>query len=182
LNAINIEREPGKPKEGGCLAHRETFKGVDKTLMLKARLSDIVGSISKSGSVKRWMYFFGVLAFAFLYLFMAATSSDDGLGERPPIVLVNDYSYVAEESLQYPTCQMDKGFKISVNDTEFDTSLGDYAFLSALAYETTNVTDYILPQYFGEGVAVDEGDLVQQFRAEAGNLLTPVVSHFKKRR
>ena len=133
--------------------------------------------------MKRWMYFFGGLSAAFLFLFMAATSSDDGLGERPPIVLLNDYSYVAEESLQYPTCQMGKGFKISVNDTDFDTSLGvdtslgDYAFLSALAYETTNVTDYILPQYFGDGVAVDEDKLVQQFRAEAGNSLTPVVSH-----
>jgi hypothetical protein len=182
MSTINIEREPGNPRKHGFLPRRETFKGAEKTLALKARLSDIVGYVSRSGAVTRWMYFFGVLAFGFFFLFSVATTDDDGLGERPPIVLVDDFAYVAEKSLQYPTCQMDKGFTISVNGTDIDSSLGDYAFLSALAYETTSVTDYILSQYFGEGVAVDEDELVSQYRAEAGNEGTPVVSHIENKK
>lgn len=54
------------------------------------------------------------------------------------------------------------------------TALGDYAFLSALAYERTDVTDYILPQWFGEGVVVDEDEFVRRYRADSGTARNPV--------
>lgn len=169
MNDIDVEKEPGE--QGKRMYPFAGFlKGPDKTLVLKARLADIVGNITRSSSVGRWMWFFGTLVVLVFLLFLQAVQSDDGLGERPPIVLVDNYYYPGEQSLQYPTCEMSKGFKIGPQDT----ALGDYAFLSALAYETTNVTGYLLPQWFGEGAAVDEDEFVAQWRAESSTAENPI--------
>lgn len=175
MNNIDIEKEPGQERRAHCFTKElHTLQGENNTLVLKARLADIVGNISRSGSVARWMWFFGTLVFFTYILYDAALASDDGLGERPPIILVDDYSYPTEKSLQYPTCSMSKGFQVPVDGENTDTALGDYAFMSALAYETTNITGYLLPQWFGEGVAVDEDALVAEYRTEAGNTNSPV--------
>lgn len=147
----------------------------ERKLVLKARLAGTVRNITRSNAVKRWIWFFGTLVLATYFLFNAALASNDGLGERPPIVLVDDYTYPAEESLQYPSCSMSKGFKISVDGgEEEDTALGDYAYLAALAYETTDVTGYLLPQWFGEGAVIDEDTKVKEYREEANNSIVPV--------
>lgn len=172
ISEINIEHKPGKERN-----ESSPLMGEEKTLVLKARLAEIIGNVSRSDAVNRWMIFFGVLLLFVSALFVSATNATDGLGDRPPIMLVNDYAYASEKSLQYPTCAMTKGFEISVDGDTRDTALGDYAFLSALAYETTNVTGYILPQWFGEGEAVDESALVTQFRTENGN--TDSLVYFK---
>ncbi|MGK3754233.1 MAG: hypothetical protein ACI8RD_006542, partial [Bacillariaceae sp.] len=100
---------------------------------------------------------------------LGAISQDDGLGQRPPIVLVDDYYYPGEKTLQYPTCSMSKGFQFSVDGENFDSALADYAFLSAMSYEVPNVTSYLLPQWFGtRGIAIDEDAFVKQYRKESG--------------
>ena len=175
MNDIDIETNPGEGELYKISGRTKSLKGPDKTLVLKARLADIVGNISRSASTTRWMWFFGTLVLLIFLLFLQAINSDDGLGERPPIVLVNDFYYPGEQTLQYPTCQLSKGFKIG----DSDTALGDYSMLSALAYETTNVTDYLLPQYFGgEGVAIDEDEFVANYRDDSGTASVPVYFKF----
>ena len=66
---------------------------------------------------------------------------------------------------------MSKGFQIPGVG---DSMLGDYAFMSALAYERTQVTGYLLPQWFGEGGAVDQDELVRSWRIENDNMDNPV--------
>jgi lipase ATG15 len=170
MDDIDIEKEPGKESKGLPFFKKySSLKGRDKTLVLKSRLADVVGNISRSGSVVRWMYLFGFLVLLTFVMFLGAISQDDGLGERPPIVLVDDYYYPGEKTLQYPTCSMSKGFQFSVDGENFDSALADYAFLSAMSYEVPNVTSYLLPQWFGtRGIAVDEDAFVKQYRKESG--------------
>ena len=175
MNDVDVETNPGEGELYTVTGRAKSLKGSDKTLVLKSRLADIVGSISRSAATTRWMYFFGTLVLLVFLLFLQAINSDDGLGERPPIVLVDDFYYPGEETLQYPTCELSKGFKIGSSDT----ALGDYSMLSALAYETTNVTDYLLPQYFGgEGIAIDEDEFVTNYRDDSGTASVPVYFKF----
>lgn len=95
-------------------------------------------------------------------------------GPRPPILLPpgNEFYYQGEEdTLAYPTCQLTKGFEFPGGQA---TDLGDYSFLSAMAYESTAVTDETLPSWFGEGVVVDESDFVAEYRQESGTAASPV--------
>lgn len=169
MSNIDIETEPGKKSKALPFFEKlYILEGMNKTLVLKSRLGDIVGNISRSGSVVRWMYFFGFLVLLTFFMMLGAMSQDDGLGDRPPIVLVDDFYYPGEKTLQYPTCSMSKGFQLSGNSNNADTALGDYAMLSALAYEVPNVTGYLLPQWFGEeGAVVDEDALVSQYRKDS---------------
>jgi len=181
MDKIDIRKRQGEESKSkiSCLKRQKALKGVETTLIRKARLADIVGHISRSDTVTRWMWFFGGLVMFTCFLYSSAVASGDGLGERPPIVMVSDFQYVGEKSLQYPSCDMSKGFRIEFNGTTMDTPLGDYAFYSAMAYETTNVTSYLLPQWYGaEGVAVDEDALVKEYREEEGNSNTPVFFKF----
>lgn len=183
MSNFDIEKEPGSDRKSklSFLRREKTFKGVENALVRKARLSDVVGYISRSDTVTRWMWFFGGLVALTCFLYSQAVVSGDGLGERPPIIMLNDFEYVAEESLQYPSCTFDKGFRIELDDgTTSETLLGDYAFLSAMAYETTDVTNYTLSQWFGEGYATDEDALVKEYREREGNTDTPVVSSVQK--
>lgn len=170
MDRIDIEKEPGKESKGLPFFKKySSLKGRDKTLVLKSRLADVVGNISRSGSVVRWMYLFSFLVLLTFVMFLGAISQDDGLGDRPPIVLVDDYYYPGENTLQYPTCSMSKGFQLSVDGENFNSALADYAFLSAMAYEVPSVTGYLLPQWFGaRGIAVDEDEFVKQYREESG--------------
>jgi len=159
LNAINIETNPDKGSNS-----------IETALISKANLAEVVGHISRSNTVNRWMYFFGVFAssiFFLVFLSLVQGKSNDGPGDRPPIILVDDYAYAEEETLQYPSCNMGKGFELSVNGTTQSTMLGDYAFFSVLAYENPNVTSYILPQWFDNKI-VDEHERVSKYRAEKG--------------
>jgi len=169
MNNIDVEEESPKKR------NKSTLEREERMLVSKARLAGIAGNISRSNSVTRWIWFFGTLVGISFFLFYGAIASDDGMTkDRPPIILVDDYAYASEKTLQYPTCSMSKGFRVSVNDDTQDTALGDYAFLSAMAYETTNITGYILPQWFGEGQAVDEDVVVKEYRKEADNSVVPV--------
>jgi lipase ATG15 len=168
IDRVDIEKEPGKEH------NHSSLKGAEKTLVLKARLSDVIGNITRSGSVGRWMWFFGVLIILTFFLFSAASTGDDGLGDRPPIVLVDDYYYPGEPTLQYPTCTLSKNLGIINEGETFDASLRDYSFLSALAYEVTDVTGYLLPQWFGEGKVVDEDATVRKYRVDSDTTANPI--------
>jgi len=179
LDNIEVQKDSHLPSQKRGLQRmftRRSLVGPDKTLVKKARMSEIIGDITRSTSVGRWMWVFGLLIFVCFLLFVSALGSDDvqpgQRADRPPIVLVDDFYYPGEQgSLQYPSCKLSKGFQIPGGG---DSMLGDYAFMSALAYERTQVTGYLLPQWFGEGGAVDQAELVGAWRIQNDNMDNPV--------
>jgi hypothetical protein len=75
---------------------------------------------------------------------------------RPPVLLVDDFYYPPQnDTLAYPTCELTKGFTFSTDhDPDVATSslLGDYAFLSAMAYETLRCVSSVIS--IGNGLLV----------------------------
>ena len=157
-------------------------QSVEKTIKRKARLANIVGKVSRAESVTRWSYFYIGFVLFVLILVSLAAAGDDGLGDKAPIPVVDDFEYIGEKSVQYPSCSLSKGFGIEIAGVRQDTALADYAFLSALGYEETDKANYILPKMFGEGVVIDEGELVTKIREELGNEKIPVVSSCRPHR
>jgi len=146
----------------------------ERSLISKNRLSQIVGNIRKDASINRWMWVFGSFFFVVLFLFLSATK-EDGMdinpGERPPINLLTDFYYPPQPDLPYPTCTISKGFSLPGQDS---TPLGDYAFMSALAYEMPNVTQEKLDIWFGPGQVIDESAFVSEYRQKTGSTKIPV--------
>lgn len=170
LNQTQIERNPGLPEERRLFKRRATLVGVQKTLVKKSRFAEIIGNVSKRDATRHWMCIFGALTIGFFFLFVLAVQSGDGYVERPPIILVNDYSYPKEDSLQYPSCSLSKGFSLGgVDIADRENILLDHSFFSLLSYEKPTVTNYTLAQFFGEGQVVDETELVKEYRENKGN-------------
>lgn len=151
-----------------------------RALFQKARTSEVIGKISRSAAVKRWMWVYGVFAVAALFMMLQAAGADvtTPAGGRPPIVQVHDFYYPPQPDLSYPTCEMTKGFQIPGVGS---SSLPDYSFLAALSYETPNVTQYHLNKFFLNNDAdatvpavVDEAEFVEQYRIWSGTTKNPV--------
>lgn len=70
------------------------------------------------------------------------SSFNDGY-DNTKMTLIQDYEYEPEPHLPYPTCQLKKGFG------GYETSLGDFAFLSGIAYSRDNWTSFQLQTWFG---------------------------------
>lgn len=143
------------------------------------RVSEIIGRVISNKGRRWWSWIFVVFFLAIFVLLLGAEKNTDSVepgdrGPRPPILLPpgNEFYYRGEEdTLAYPTCKLTKGFEFPGGQA---TDLGDYSFLSAMAYESTAVTDYTLPSWFGEGVVVDESDFVAEYRQESGTAASPV--------
>jgi lipase ATG15 len=153
--------------------NRDKNNKIHRALLAKARTSEVIGKVSRSRSVARWMWIYGVFAFAALILMLQASEQDVLVpaGGRPPIVQITDFYWPPAPDLSYPSCEMTKGFKLPGIGS---SSLPDYAFLAALSYETPNVTQYHLDDYFGPGVIVDEAEFVEQYRIKTGTVSNPV--------
>lgn len=145
----------------------------NRALLAKARTSEVIGKISRSRSVGRWMWTYGIFAFAALILLLQASQQDvlTPEGGRPPIVQVQDFYWPPQPDLPYPSCEMTKGFKIPGYGS---SSLTDYAFMSALSYETPNITQYHLNDWFGANGVVDEAEFVEQYRKDTNTVENPV--------
>ena len=172
LNKVQIERRPGMASRRRIFKRRATHIGEAKTLVKKARFAEIIGHISKRDATIYWMGLFGALLLAFFFLSILAVLSGDGFVERPPLILVGNYSYPSEDNLQYPSCSLSKGFYMK----DKGNVLLDHSFMSIMAYEKPIVTDYILPQFFSDVDVVDETDLVKEYREEKGNSNIDIVS------
>lgn len=131
-----------------------------------------------------WSGIFVVLFLAIVFLFLSAQKTSDEVkpqdrGPRPPVLLVDDFYYPpTNDTLAYPTCKLMKGFTYAAPDSPDEVEgslLGDYAFLSAMAYETASITEYSLEKWLGEpGILVDEEDFVSQWRIDSGTSSSPV--------
>lgn len=151
----------------------------------KHRLSEIVGGIinNKGRWIFTWIFVFVLLVVSFM--FSASQSSTANItaeqrGPRPPILLVNDFYYAGVDNLAYPTCKLTKGFEFpgaailgSQTVKNISSDLGDYSFLSAMAYEKEAINNYTLKEWFG-GQVFDEADYVNQWRIDSETQSHPV--------
>ena len=121
---------------------------------------------------------------AIVFLFLSAQKSSDEVkpqdrGPRPPVLLVDDFYYPpANDTLAYPTCKLTKGFTFATPDNPDEVEgslLGDYAFLSAMAYETSAITEFSIEKWLGQpDVLTDQEDFVSKWRQESGTFISPV--------
>lgn len=126
-----------------------------------------MGKVTRSNGVYRWMVVVGCVAVFAMYMVIGSRSSEDATpqGGRPTIRLLDDFYYPPQDNLAYPGCKLTKGFEYPTQ-RGFSYSM-DYMFLAALAYETENVTDYLLDKWFGGvDVLVDETDFVNQWKVD----------------
>ena len=100
-------------------------------MIVHARASEVMGKISNSARTFLWVILFS--AILIYYIFAVLTSDDGELSApatgRPPIRVLNDFYYPGEEGVNYPTCQLNKGYTIPGRNT---TYIMDYNMLAAL--------------------------------------------------
>jgi len=141
----------------------------------KNRLSKIVGRISQGSRRDTWMgvIFSFVVIFMLLFLSAYSNGSNEGaVGESPN--LLHDFRYVRQNGFAYPTCSMTEDFQIPGSPT---SALADYAYMASMGYVSPKSTPIWLDDWFGEGVAVDEYDLVENFRTTVADANSAV--HYK---
>ena len=167
FNALDVLSELGSISDltdKNTISHQQEY-----------RLSEVVARVIDKKSRKVWAWIFIVFFFVIFVLLLQSQNSTEFFqpqdrGERPPILLVDDFYYKGEDNtLAYPTCKLTKGFEFSGNSgVESASDLGDYSFLSALSYEKLSVVTYLLDQWFGPNVLVDEEEFVTQYRKDTG--------------
>ena len=145
-----------------------------KELRTRAIGSEVMGKITTSKTIYFWLLlYFGLGGFYLLCAFISQHSEGAiPQGGRPPIRLLDDFYYPPQEDLYYPYCKVSKGFDF---DPKGFSYAYDYNMLAALAYETPNVTGYLLDRWFaGENVIVDETPFVTKWREDTDNVGNPV--------
>jgi len=101
----------------------------------QARTSEIIGKITESRSVARWMYIFGVVSFLvyIAYVVSIDETSDVSPSTRPEILFATDFYYPKNtgENLAYPSCELTNVFREEAEDAATTSQLIDFSFLSA---------------------------------------------------
>jgi len=128
----------------------------------KHRLGTIVGKISAGKRRSFWIRCFIFFMAAFLLVFMAAVTLGANDGKDTPFEMLTDFEYEGNQNMKYPTCKIGKQFQVG----DVDSSLSDFVFLAATAYQKPSITQEALDDWFGENVAIDEVDKVKAFREE----------------
>ena len=158
-----------------------TSKGMKNIFLLKRhRMELIISHIINTLLGRRcWTGIFIVFFVAIFILFLLANGSTADVdpknrATRPPILFVDDYYYPPlDNTLAYPTCELSKGFEFPGGNEA--SSLGDYAFLSVMSYETAETNGYALSKWFGgPNEVVDEEEFVTVWRDRSGTSSSPV--------
>ena len=133
----------------------------------KHRLGKIVGKISHGKRRRFWIGSFLLFLTAFFLIFVAALNSGGGeegreepLGEK----VVKGFEYKGDLNMKYPTCNIGKQFQVGKEDSS--SSMADYVYLALAAYQKPVNTQNALDVWFGDGVAIDDKEVVQDFRKE----------------
>ena len=156
VNAAVVMEEVGHMDLVDGKSEREIWKN-------QSRLNEIVGSVTKGRSRVLWVGIISVIALAYLGLFAGALGTDQESQEieDPTYTYLPGFEYKhVNNSLRYPTCDLTS----DLQDSPL-TSMADYIFLARVAYRG-NITQRELDSWFGEGVAVDQKDLVDLYREE----------------
>eukprot|EP00522_Entomoneis_paludosa_P011926 CAMPEP_0172439516 /NCGR_PEP_ID=MMETSP1065-20121228/474_1 /TAXON_ID=265537 /ORGANISM="Amphiprora paludosa, Strain CCMP125" /LENGTH=969 /DNA_ID=CAMNT_0013188207 /DNA_START=79 /DNA_END=2988 /DNA_ORIENTATION=- len=135
----------------------------------KNRLSKIVGHISQGARRDAWVSVIATFVMIFMFLFLSAFAggSNSGAAQDTSNIL-KDFRYVPQNgTFQYPTCSMTSDFAIPSESGSGASSsaLADYAYMAAIAYTAPESMPEVLDAWFGEDVAVDNVDLVSEFRS-----------------
>jgi len=114
-----------------------------------------------TGTYLLLVIFFVVIA---LLAVLESESSQNDPSSDPTtaMTLVDGYIYQPQPHLPYPTCVLKKGFGGNIFE------LSDFAFLSGLAYKTDDFATEALNKWFGEGVATNNVELIEEFKNSEG--------------
>mmetsp|Transcript_16499 Transcript_16499/g.46088 ORF Transcript_16499/g.46088 Transcript_16499/m.46088 type:complete len:996 (+) Transcript_16499:244-3231(+) len=156
INAVVIIEETG---------NMELVDGDDEITRWnnKARLSDIVGSITTAKSRKVWTSILGFVGFAFIAIFLSAIGSSTEGTFNDKFTYLNDFYYPPQtDEMRYPTCTL-SNFKGGFGE---ESTLADFAYLAGMAYRPESATQNALDGWFGNTTtAIDNQAKVDEFRA-----------------
>ncbi|KAL7544821.1 hypothetical protein ACHAWF_008188 [Thalassiosira exigua] len=148
----------------------------EQQMLARARAAEVLGRITHSA-----LYFLGIVGFGFMgAYFVYFSSTSVGSGEdyttqtgREPIRLLDDFFYPPQNrTILYPNCELTDQFAFPGLDKTYAL---DYNLMAGIAYETTNVTTYLLDKWFlRDNAVVEEADFVNQWRQDSGNALEQV--------
>jgi hypothetical protein len=138
----------------------------------KSRLNEIVGSITVGKSRKIWAIILGACGFGFLAIFLSAVGTSTESTKIETFTYLHNFSYPAlEQDMRYPTCTLSNMY----GGFGEQSTLADYTFLAKLAYRPESVTQHELDEWFGDNVAFDRQDIVDDFREQNDPDKAPVV-------
>ena len=81
------------------------------------------------------------------------------------IVLADDFYWDAQSQLQYPTCDVQKGFSIPGASA---VDLADFSFLGILSFASPVESQPLLDQWFGNGTVIDDFEYVSSYKKAIG--------------
>jgi len=148
-----------------------------KQMLARARAAQVLGKITHSFYYFIFILVFGIMGGYFIYWSASSTGSGEDFNTqsgREPIRFLDDFYYPSPEegSMLYTTCKLTNHFGIPGLDNTYAL---DYNLLGGIAYETPEMTTYVMDKWFLEaGLAVDETDFVTQWRKDSGNELNQV--------
>jgi len=146
-------------------------------MLARARASQVLGKITHSFYYFIFILVFGIMGGYFIYWSASSTGSGEDFNTqsgREPIRFMDDFYYPSPEegSMLYTNCKLTNHFSIPGLDNTYAL---DYNLLGGIAYETPEMTTYVMDKWFLEaGLAVDEADFVTQWRKDSGNELNQV--------
>ena len=128
-----------------------------------------IAEIGADSARRFWIWtFIGIIVFFVLVVLMAAYDTatgnidDENYGfSEDRYTLMSDFSYDPQPDLPYPTCALKKGITSENLD---ESGLSSYAFLAGLAYTYESQTQTYLNEWYGEGAAVNDIDIVNDFK------------------
>ena len=151
-------------------------KSSQKQMISRARAAQVLAKITHST-----LYFIAIIGFGFMGgYFVYFSGSSAGSGEnsntqsgKASMRFVDDFYYPPQNnSVLYPQCKLTNDFELPGLD---NTYAMDYNFLAGIAYETSDVSSYLLDKWFRQtNFAIEEEDFVAQWRRDSGNSLEQV--------
>jgi hypothetical protein len=165
INAICVIEEAGTMDIIGGASVQERWKN-------KARLSDIIGSITDDKSHSIWIAVLTVFAFIWVGIFLSGIGdSNQSQFDTEFTYLPNFYYTPKTIDMRYPTCTLNNAIK------EFDenATMLDYAFLTILPYKPRELIQSDLDNWFTDIEAVNDEETVSEFRTRTRSDQSAVV-------
>ena len=160
----------------------------------QSRVSCIIMHVTRSPGASIWMWAFVFIAILALVFSMGTVTyqssgnadpndvpygyyEQDGFLFWAPINLTTrgDFAYPPQDTMQYPTCRLFKGFDFPSGNS---TALADYTFLATMIYQAPETLQGTLDEWFGPGVGTVEVDLTKEFRQNVSGGATAVNYNF----
>jgi lipase ATG15 len=134
----------------------------------KHRLGLIMKDISSGRKNDFWLSVFAFFILAFCGVFMVAVWKGADSGSMEGWTYTSKFEYPGSGSLEYTSCTI--GQNIVPPDTT-KTSLTDFTFLAAVAYESPDITSTSLENWFNHngtetGKTIDHEEILQRWRSQ----------------